>query len=163
MSDTTTPPAKITSLKDIVDWNAMREQSAKIIADFLTPIVTGAASDIQYVADQIAKDFQLALLLPPEQGKELIEEMGEQLGLLAEKNRIRLVNGQWAAVSKGLALAGSIASAFAGAASAGLSQLVAVGVAVAVDKIAGVAPAANTGALQPKPVGSGEGSTVKLG
>lgn len=136
-NDTTTPVNPPLNFRDIVDWNAMRAQSAQIIADFLTPITTGAASDIQYVADQIARDFQLALLLPPEQAKPLIAEMGQQIGLLAEKNRIRLVNGEWKAIAQGLALAGSIASAFAGAASAGLSQVVAIGLNVALTKIAG--------------------------
>lgn len=124
-------------LRDILDKDALRIKGEEIINDFLAPLVDGAAEDLRRMANEINADFMEAIMLPPEQSQPLIDELGDQLELLAEKNRIRLVNGQWKAVAQGLALAGSIVSAVAAAASSGLSAIAVAGVTAGVSKLVG--------------------------
>lgn len=94
-----------------IDFDRLKEDLGRTLADGLMDLVDGAQDDVQAFASDISRDLLLAGL----QGNLKIQaQLLDQLKILAEINRVRVENHAWVVVGKIARVA--IEAAVAGAA-----------------------------------------------
>ena len=80
-----------------LDVAALRESIVDTLEASLAGLIEGSADDIRMFAVDISRDLALAVA---DNRKDLVEILVDQLGLLAEINRIRLANQSNDAIKK---------------------------------------------------------------
>lgn len=94
-----------------IDFDRLKEDLGRTLADGLMDLVDGAQDDVQAFASDISRDLLLAGL----QGNLKVQaQLLDQLKILAEINRVRVENHAWVVVGKIARVA--IEAAVAGAA-----------------------------------------------
>lgn len=89
-----------------VDWEGLALELRGEVLEGIKPFVEGAQEDLREFGAAIAKDMVRAVR---ERREDLIRELGHQLEVLGELNRIRLVNASWAQIGNILAVVGRVA------------------------------------------------------
>lgn len=112
MADTT----KTKVADRIVIPELVNELSASI-RESLQDLVEGAQQDIINFTDKIATDSVNALsITDPERRERVLKELGDQVMMVGELNRIRAVNAGWDTVARVIRVAQRTALALLGAA-----------------------------------------------
>lgn len=78
-------------MSQTVDWKYLQDQLGHQLATSLQGLVQGAAADIQTFANAISAELVVALSTGD---KNAVRELQAQLRLIAEKNRIKAVQGK---------------------------------------------------------------------
>lgn len=91
---------------DKFDWNQLASGLKEEALTGLQGLVDGAKEDLQAFGQAIATDLIRAVR---EKREDLLSELGHQLQVLAEVNRIRLVNATWAQITSIVMVVGRVA------------------------------------------------------
>jgi hypothetical protein len=94
-----------------IDWDELGSQAVSILRDFAGDVVTGAQEDIDDFWAEGARLLQAALMMDDDQA---VDRVKAALRVVAEKNRLRVVNEKWEALEKGIDLAKKVAGAALG-------------------------------------------------
>lgn len=78
----------------------LAEQAIEGFQTALREVVEGAAADLQAYAAEMANDAIDIALLPAQEREPLMQELGDQAQLIAEKHRLRAVDAGWDVVRK---------------------------------------------------------------
>lgn len=89
-----------------VNWEDLALELKGEALEAIKPYVEAAEADLREFGAAIARDMIRAVR---ERRQDLIEELGHQLEVLGEVNRIRLVNATWAQIGNILAVVGRVA------------------------------------------------------
>ena len=74
-----------------MNWDKLQSEIGNTWSSIFSEIIEGAEEDIKAYATEIAADMVNVAKMPPgEEKDELQSELLDQLGLLAEKNRLRV-------------------------------------------------------------------------
>jgi hypothetical protein len=104
---------------------AFRNDLTESVRDWVSSLAEGSSEDLSVYATQIALDLGNLLTVPEDRRDSVRRELLGQVGLLAEKQRVRFSKENEALFRKALQMLGSIASIAAGALSAQVPALVA--------------------------------------
>lgn len=94
-----------------VDWSELGKEAIGILREFAGDVVTGAKEDIDDFWHEGASLLQFALQVGDD---DAVRRVKDALRVVAERNRLRIVNEKWEALEKGVDLAKRVASAALG-------------------------------------------------
>lgn len=100
-----------------ISFDGTIEALSSSIRESLQDLVEGAQADIINFTDKIAIDSVNALTITdPERRERVLKELGDQVMMVGELNRIRAVNAGWDTVARVIRVAQRTALALLGAA-----------------------------------------------
>lgn len=88
------------------NWTQLADDLKVEALSGLDGLIDGAKEDLEAFGKDIANDLIRAV---KEKRQDLLSELGHQLEVLAEVNRIRLVNATWAQVTNVVMVVGRVA------------------------------------------------------
>lgn len=84
---------------DNLDLDQLRDNMADVLADGLRDLIEGAEEDVRSFVSEIARDMILARISDSDRGSTL-EQLQNQLKIVAEINRVRVENHTWIVVTR---------------------------------------------------------------
>lgn len=91
-----------------IDWGALGSEAIDVVREFAGDVVEGAAEDIEDFWGEGATLLQAALMMDDD---DAVRRVKNALKVVAERNRLRIVNEKWEALEKGIDIAKRVASA----------------------------------------------------